>query len=92
MNTTDLKKELDNLGISESLYSLDGSLDCDRIILYENYYKWEVFYFSERGTRDNYQIFFSEDEACRYNFDLFRNKKSHRFSYECILESTRYGI
>ena len=43
MNRNDLKFELDKLGVNENLYSLYGNLECDRIILYENYHRWEVF-------------------------------------------------
>ncbi len=71
MNRKDLKFELDKLGVNQSLYSLYGNLECDRIILYENYHRWEVFYLSERGTRENYQVFFTEDEACDYILNLF---------------------
>lgn len=72
MNRKDLKFELDKLGINENMYSLYGDLVNDRIILYENYYRWEVFYLSERGTRDNYRVFFTEDEACNYILGLFK--------------------
>jgi len=80
MNRKDLKFELDKLGVNQSLYSLYGNLECDRIILYENYHRWEVFYLSERGTRENLQVFFTEKEACDYILNLFRNNKIRKKS------------
>ena len=75
MNRKNLKFELDKLGVNEKLYSLYGNLVSDRIILYENYHRWEVFYLSERGTRENSQVFFTEDEACDYILSLFGKKE-----------------
>ncbi|MFV0237437.1 MAG: hypothetical protein ACK5HU_02735 [Flavobacteriales bacterium] len=66
MKIKELKTKLDRLGIAPSYYSLDGSLEPDRIILYRSYSIWEVFYFSERGTRPDEKKFSSEEEACIY--------------------------
>ena len=75
MNRLDLKHKLDEMGVNEEEYSLYGILDWDKIILYENYANWEVFYLSERGSRDNLHVFHSEDEACHYIFSLFKKNK-----------------
>jgi len=72
MTITELKKELDNLNVRPSLYALNGELLPDRIILYRNHNRWEVFYFSERGTRHDQKQFDTETEACNYIYELFR--------------------
>ena len=43
MNRLVLKHKLDEMGVNENDYSLYGSLDWNKIILYENYSNWEVF-------------------------------------------------
>lgn len=73
MNREELKRKLDELGVSDKEYSLYGSLEPDRIVLYQNYSKWEVFYFSERGSREDYQFFFSEELACQYIYETIRH-------------------
>jgi len=75
MNKLELKNKLDELGINSEFYSLDGQLNPDSIVLYNSYNKWEVFYFDERGNRDNEKIFFSEQCACDYIYNLFYNSK-----------------
>lgn len=65
MTKIELIKKLKELGYAD-FYSLDGSLDPDRRILYHNYSKWEYFYFDERGNRDPIKIFLSEEEAYDY--------------------------
>ena len=64
MNINQLKTKLDLLGIKPSQYSLNGDLIPDRLILFQNYYIWEVFYLDERGRREYEKKFSSEDEAC----------------------------
>jgi len=72
MNRYELKDELDRLGVHAGFYSLEGNLLPDRIVLYHNYSKWEVFYFDERGNRDNEKVFFSENDACNYIYEYFK--------------------
>lgn len=43
MNKDILKKELDKLGVNPNEYSLNGNIESDKIVLYQNYSKWEVF-------------------------------------------------
>lgn len=71
MHINELKSKLRELGIKENEYSLDGELNPDTIILYQNYDKWEVFYLDERGGRDILQIFQSEEEACNFIYKYF---------------------
>lgn len=75
MNKEELKYELDKLNVRPEFYSLEGELLPDRIVLYHNYAKWEVFYFDERGNRDDEKIFFSESDACSYIYGIFKERK-----------------
>ena len=89
MNRLVLKHKLDEMGVNENDYSLYGSLDWNKIILYENYSNWEVFYLSERGTRDNFHVFHSEEEACQYILNEFQKSlKIHSKASE-LLKSKR---
>lgn len=49
MNREELSILLNKEGIPSDWYSLSGDLGPGRIILYEIYSKWEVFYYDERG-------------------------------------------
>ena len=51
MHRKELIKILEQERIPSCWYSLYGELLPDRIVLYENYGKWEVFYFDERGNK-----------------------------------------
>lgn len=75
MNKDDLKKELDKLGINSNEYSLSGDIDSDKIVLFQNYDKWEVFYFDERGGRNDEKVFYCEEAACSYIYELFKSNK-----------------
>ena len=76
MNRIELKIRLDKLKVCSCYYSLDGEILPDCIVLYHNYAKWEVFYFDERGNKDNEKIFFSEDNACEYIYEHFKRQKN----------------
>jgi len=75
MDKRELKQQLDNLDVYSGYYSLEGELLPDRIVLYHNYSKWEVFYFDERGNRDNEKKFSSEGDACDYIYKHFKDQK-----------------
>lgn len=75
MNRTDLRDKLNSLRVKPELYSLEGELLPDRIILYNSYNTWEVFYLGERGERSDMKLFSSEDEACEYIYVLFKEAK-----------------
>ncbi len=77
MNKQKLEEKLDNLAVNKNFYSLNGNLLPDRVILYNSYDKWLVFYFDERGNRNEEQIFNSKNEACQYIYNYF--KKSENF-------------
>ena len=75
MNKHELIEKLDELKIKPTLYSLNGDLLPDRIILYNSYSDWIVFYLDERGNRRDEKIFHSESEACRYIYEDFKDLK-----------------
>jgi hypothetical protein len=76
MDIVELKKELNKIGVNPNRYSLNGSLDWDKIILYKNYSKWEVFYLDERGERNDEKIFNSEEDACLFIYKCFLEMKT----------------
>ena len=75
MDKIELKKKLDLLGVHSCSYSLEGELVPDNIILYNSYHNWKVFYFDERGGRNDEKVFTSEKEACEYIYSLFKESK-----------------
>ena len=81
MEKKELKLKLDLLKVNPNQYSLDGDLKSDAIILYQNYNKWEVYYFDERGTKNENQEFNTEKEACNYIYNLFRNSKNTEIKF-----------
>lgn len=70
-----IKKELDKLGVNPNEHSLNGNIESDKIVLYQNYSKWEVFYFDERGGRNCEKVFCNEEDACSYIYELFKSNK-----------------
>lgn len=64
------------LGVTATEYNLKGDLVPDNIILYNSYKEWQVFYFDERGGKNDKKVFKSECEACWYIFKLFRESKA----------------
>lgn len=74
MNRTDLKKKLDDLNISDKKYSLFGTIEPDKIIL-EWSFKWEIYYFDERGNTHKIASLNSESEACDYFLNLMIKNK-----------------
>lgn len=74
-NRKELKCKLDDLDVFPEFYSLEGNLLPDRIVLFHNYSKWEVFYLDERGNRNNEKVFFAENDACDYIYNYFKKQK-----------------
>lgn len=61
----ELKKVLDEEGVSPNAYSLEGGYPFEQYTINENYGRWTVYY-CERGIKRGERLFYSEDEACRY--------------------------
>lgn len=74
MNREELIQKLNTINVNPNLYSLYGELLPDRIILYNSYNDWIVFYFDERGNRNNEKIFHSEQDACEYIYKYFSHQ------------------
>ena len=72
MNKVELKLNYYLLSVDPKQYSLNGDLNADAIILFQNYNKWEVFYPDERGGRNEAKTFESENDACQYVHKLFQ--------------------
>ncbi|MFO7669885.1 MAG: hypothetical protein R6W31_09525 [Bacteroidales bacterium] len=75
MDKSDLKMHLDKLKVNQGYYSLDGDILPDRLVLYQNYNMWEVFYFDERGNRKDERVFMTESDACNYILEHFKKQK-----------------
>jgi hypothetical protein len=60
---------LDKLNISNSMYSISGERDFDRIIL-EWGLKWRIYYIDERGGENEIAKFETEGEACEYFYSM----------------------
>jgi hypothetical protein len=73
MNKEQLRGKLKNQNINPNLYSLDGDLITDRIILMTVGKEWEVFYFDDKGKKDNVNHFHNENDACNYIYQILEN-------------------
>ncbi len=71
MKKYDLKKILEEEGVSKSLYCLDGGLPNEKLCLDYEGNKWVVYY-SERGGRTGLECFINEDDACCYIYKLIK--------------------
>ena len=76
MDTKELKEKLIELKVNPNHYSLNGELKPDAVILFQNYNKWEVYYFDERGGKNDVRTFNSEKDACSYFYSLFKDAKA----------------
>ena len=71
MGKEELKKKLQQMGVSANLYNLDGIGRMDErfcLEFIEN--EWQV-YFIERGIKTTHEKFVSEDEACEFIYQQF---------------------
>ena len=74
MNLKEIKKIYENSNLKGYFsYSFEGELIPDCTIIYQIYHKWEVFYFDERGNRNNMKLFYSESELCEYLLNEINN-------------------
>jgi hypothetical protein len=68
MTKSELLKRLQNEGIPEESYSLDGGLFNERLCLEYLENRWYVYY-CEKGIKTNVKDFFVEDVACQYFYN-----------------------
>lgn len=69
MNKFDLERELTACGVKPQAYAIDKGYKEEAYILENDGMFWNVYYF-ERGLHNDPRQFSSEEEACRYFFDL----------------------
>ena len=62
MNVHELKEKLNELKISNELYSLQGGLPNEKLCLVKED-NWKIYY-SERGNRTGEKEYETEEEAC----------------------------
>ena len=74
MTIETLQIELDKLGVPRNFYSINGNLVSDTYILNQVYTQWEYFYFDEKGHTRNYRKFESENDACRFFYQVLENE------------------
>lgn len=65
MNYEELLHYLKKEKIREDYYWLKGGLPNERLCIFFNGEKWEVYY-SERGGKSLYKEFLDEESACEY--------------------------
>ena len=65
MTINELKNKLDEIGVSQDLYSIMiGGLPNERLCIVKEE-MWQVYY-SERGRKVGQKVFETEEEACAY--------------------------
>lgn len=65
MTISELKNRLDEMGVSQDLYSIMvGGLPNERLCIVKEE-MWQIYY-SERGRRVGEKSFETEEEACEY--------------------------
>jgi hypothetical protein len=77
MNRDELRQILQDEGIRDDAYSLDGGLHDDRLTIDQVGDKWVVYY-SERGKRWDEREFADEDSACRRLLQMLRSDRAAR--------------
>lgn len=74
MNIANLVKKLDEIGVPKRYYSINGDLLPDAYILNNIYGKWEYFYYDEKGNRNDYKSFDTENGACMHMLSVLTNE------------------
>ena len=72
MNVRELKEEFDKLGINPDFYSLTGEVVLDGITLKKLKHMWYLFYTEPFGVKSWSQLFDTEDQACRYFLEAYK--------------------
>jgi hypothetical protein len=72
MTVEELRKELVQLGVKNSAYSICSEIGNEQYCLESAEGKWYYFY-SERGQRSGEKIFQDESEACEFFLSLLKD-------------------
>jgi len=73
MNKEQLESRLKKQNINPNLYALDGNPIVDRIILMKVDLGWEIFYFDDKGKKENVKRFLNENDACDYVYQVLKD-------------------
>lgn len=92
MNIVELKRHLDTIGINRDFYSLEGALLPDRIVLYKNYDKWEVFYLDELGNREKHRIFLMKVLPVNIFMNFSKDPEDYKGHFTCMVEPLTFSI
>ncbi|MDA1358663.1 hypothetical protein O1R50_03460 [Glycomyces luteolus] len=68
MKKEQLAHKLQEAGVNETTYWLDGGLPSERYTLEERPEGWAIYY-AQRGERAYEEVFASEEEACNAFFE-----------------------
>ena len=71
MLVNELKNKLDEIGVSQDLYSImTGGLPNEKLCIVQEE-MWQVYY-SERGKKVRQKFFETEEEACEYFYEKLK--------------------
>ena len=74
MDRIELLAKLNELGVSETMHSLEGGMPSEKMVVEQNKTVWDVYY-SERGVKIDLKTFPSVDEAYGYLYSVFKSWK-----------------
>lgn len=77
MNVEELRRRLDELGVPQRFYTINGHLASDTYILNWVHSFWEYFYFDEKGQARGVKRFESEEEACAYFYQRLKDEMKY---------------
>ena len=77
MTVKELQIALDKLGVPQSFYAINGHLSPDTHMLNRVHAYWEYFYFDEKGHTRNYRKFESENDACRFFYQVLEEEMKY---------------
>ena len=76
MTVDELEKKLSAMGVPKRYYAINTSYLSNTYVLQKNYYVWEFFCTDERGGKNDYKTFKTEDEACEYMLKALKEEIS----------------
>lgn len=75
MTINELEKKLNEIGVSQDLYSIMvGGLPNERLCIVKGD-MWQVYY-SERGKRVGQKVFEKEEDACEYFYRKLKDQRN----------------
>ena len=77
MNIAYLVKKLDEIGVPKRYYAINGDLSSDTYILNQIHGRWEYFYYDEKGNKNDYKTFDTENDACMHILNVLKNEMKY---------------